>query len=120
MRTGYECGAGLFKHGYRQFAGHRGKVIQKDLQRVTRFQVIKERLDWDPCSKEHRSSAVNLGIDGDQLLIHNSTSGDSIGPSIARSLSISAQRRCIKEGVQSNCLASVELRVRRSHPAQPE
>jgi hypothetical protein len=75
MRICYERGTSLFKDGYRQFATDGRKVTQEDLQRVSSFQVIEERLDWDPCTSEHGSSAMDVGIDGDQLRLHGNTPG---------------------------------------------
>ena len=70
MCIGDECGARLFKYRYRQFTTDGRKIIQKDLQRVPSLQVIEERLDRDARASENRSSAVDLGIDGDQLGFH--------------------------------------------------
>ena len=52
MRICRECGTRLFKYGYRQFPTDGREVIQKGLQRVSRFQVIKERLARDPRTLE--------------------------------------------------------------------
>ncbi|OGA79130.1 MAG: hypothetical protein A3G81_00260 [Betaproteobacteria bacterium RIFCSPLOWO2_12_FULL_65_14] len=90
MRIRYECSTRLFKHGYRQFATDGREVIEKDLQRISSFQVIEERLDRDPCTSEHGSSAVDVWIDGDQLRLHGSTPGADIRASIARRVSIGA------------------------------
>ncbi len=70
MRIGEECGARLFKHSYRQFATDGRKIIQEDLQRISGFQVIEERLDRDARANENGRSAVDLGIDGNQLCLH--------------------------------------------------
>src|SRR3990167_5778948 len=70
MRIGDECGARLFKHCYRQFATDGRKIIQKNLQRVSSLQVIEERLDRDARAGENGRSAVDLGIDGEQLGLH--------------------------------------------------
>lgn len=90
MRICYKCGTRLFKYGYRHFTTDGREVMQKDLQRISSFQVIEKRLDRDPCTSEHGSSAVDVGIDGDQLSPHGSTPSADIGASIARGVSVGA------------------------------
>jgi len=65
MRIRDKCSARLFKHCYRQFATDGRKIIQKDLQGVSGFQVIEERLDRNARASENGSSAVDIEIDCD-------------------------------------------------------
>ena len=55
------------------------KIIQKNLQRVPSLQVIEERLDRDARASENGRSAVDLGIDGDQLCLHGRTPAQVTG-----------------------------------------
>jgi len=81
---------GLLQEPLSPVPGARTGIIQKNLQRVSRFQVIEERFDWNACASEHRSAAVDFGIDGYQLLIHDGTSECQPWLSIARPLFIDA------------------------------
>ena len=70
MRIGDKCGPRLFKYRHRKFPTDGRKIVQKDLQRISGFQVIEQRLDRDTRASENGSSAVNFWIDGDQLCLH--------------------------------------------------
>jgi len=42
--------------------GNGGKIIEEFVQRLATFEVIEERLEWNPSSTESRSSSQDLGI----------------------------------------------------------
>ena len=49
---------------------HRREVVEENLKRVARLQVVKQDLDRYACPEKHRGSAVSFGVDGDELCVH--------------------------------------------------
>ena len=41
MRIGNESGSRFFKNGHGLLPSHRRKIVQKDVERITTFQVIE-------------------------------------------------------------------------------
>ena len=68
---GHAC---LLKNGDGQFPAHGRKVIEEHVDGVPRPKMIEERPDWHPRSNEDGRSAVDLGVNGDELRRHNLTS----------------------------------------------
>jgi phosphoglucomutase len=70
MRIWNECGTRLFQQSYRQLSADGWEVVEKDLKRISSFKVIEQRLYGDAGTDEHRRSAVDLWVDGDQRRFH--------------------------------------------------
>ena len=73
MRIWDERGAGLFKNCYCQFAGDGWKIVKKNLQSVTGFQVVEQRLDGYSSTSEDGSSTVDFRVNCDQWHFHGKT-----------------------------------------------
>lgn len=67
MRIWNECSVRLFQNSNCQLAADRWEIFEKDFQRISAFKVVEQRLDRYAGTGEHRRSAVDLGVDGDQL-----------------------------------------------------
>ena len=61
-RTGQDGVAGQIQSSERLFLRNRGELIQELLDRFTSFQVVEERLDWNPCAAEDRCASGSLWI----------------------------------------------------------
>lgn len=67
MRIRRQRCTGFFEHGDGLFPGDGREVIEKDFQRVTRFEMVEQRLDRNARPGEDRRAAVDLGVDGDRM-----------------------------------------------------
>jgi hypothetical protein len=52
----------FFESGDRSFTRDRGKPLEKVFECLSALEIVEERLDGDPRSTEHRSSAKNIGV----------------------------------------------------------
>ena len=57
----------MLKNRDGQFPAHGRKVIEEDIDGVPRFKMVEKRLDRHSRSDEDGRSAVDLGINGDEL-----------------------------------------------------
>lgn len=73
MRIGRQSSPRFLQYGDGELPTHRREVVQKNFQSVPCFEMVKQGLDWYASTAKHRGSAVNLGVNGDQL----SVQGDS-------------------------------------------
>jgi hypothetical protein len=90
MHIWNECGTRLFEHSYRKLSADRWEVVKKDLQRVPGFKMVEQCLDRHACTGEDRGSAVDLGVDGDQLGIHGRAPITRGSPSLVRGVFLGA------------------------------
>ena len=60
----------MLKDGDGQFPAHGRKIIEEDVDGIPRFKMVEERLDRHSRSDEGGCSAVDLGINGDELRRH--------------------------------------------------
>jgi hypothetical protein len=70
MRIGDNRRAGALEQRDGLRPRHRGELAQELVERVPFFQIVEQRPDRDPSSREHRSAALDLGIDHDQRVVH--------------------------------------------------
>jgi hypothetical protein len=55
----------FLENGDSSFTRHSGKPLEKLFECLSAFEIIEESLDGDSRSAEHRSSAKNIGVFGD-------------------------------------------------------
>lgn len=60
----------FLEHAYRQVTADGWKIVEKDLQRVTRFEVIEQRLYRDTRARKNRCSAVDVEVDCNEMTLH--------------------------------------------------
>ena len=66
MRIGHQGHPGLFKNGYCLFTRDGWKLLKKNIQRVTFFEIVKKILDRHSGSSEHRCSALDVWVNDDE------------------------------------------------------
>jgi len=62
MRIGRDRSASLFQHADRLLSGHRRKIPQKNIKRVTGFEVLEKNPNWDTGACNDRSAAENFRV----------------------------------------------------------
>ena len=67
MRIRRQCCAGFFEYGDSLFSADGREVIKKDLQRVSCFQMVKQRFDRHASTSEDRCAAMDLRVDSDEV-----------------------------------------------------
>ena len=77
MRIGRQSSPRFLKYGHGELPTHRREVVQKNFQCVACFEMVKQGLDWYASTAKHRGSAVNLGVNGDQLSVHGDSTKSS-------------------------------------------
>jgi hypothetical protein len=65
--------ARLLKNRNGDFPFHAGEVLEKLIEGVTAFEVVEQTLDRYPRASENRHTALNLGIDRDESVVHGTT-----------------------------------------------
>ena len=73
MRIAHQRFPRLFKDSDRGFATDGWKLIEKHLERIAFFQVIKEVLDRDPSTGEYRTTTLNVRVDNHGGPVHMRT-----------------------------------------------
>ena len=63
--TYHERGTRFFEKRHCKLPTYRWEIVEKNFQRVSRLQMIEERLDWNPGPLEDWCAAVNLRINRD-------------------------------------------------------
>ena len=77
MRIGRQSSPRFLKYGHGELPTHRREVVQKNFQCVACFEMVKQGLDWYAGTAKHWRSAVNLGVNGDQLSVHGDSTKSS-------------------------------------------
>jgi hypothetical protein len=70
MRMRSDRLARLLQHSYGDVPRNARKVIEKLIKGLASFKIVKQVLHGNACASENRDTALDSGIDNDQVLIH--------------------------------------------------
>ena len=84
MRIGCQGNAGIFQNVYCQLSTHRREVLEKYLQRVACFEVLKKHSNWYTTPSENWRSTENFAVNNDVGGIHVCTSDARVVDSLQR------------------------------------
>jgi len=59
----------MLKGMHREITGHGGKVFEELIQRLSAFEIIKQRLERDSRSAEDRRAAQNIWVADDHVVV---------------------------------------------------